>query len=217
MEVKKKYLGLHDYRSPKKKMGLRCHESQPGEPLHREAWETILGSARMTNVKQPWAEAILRYNKNYENRAAALPEAGWVLILASKAVGRRDAFEAELETMRDKIRADRSTSDLCKSVYLTRLDDMELHDFPRGGVVGAAYVSGSLPPLVLDTSFAAPWRSLDRHAWWITKTIAFDDVVPLKGCQSTYRFYRTHKERRRVHEALLDRLERHHPGGSVAA
>ena len=41
----------------------------------------------------------------------------------------------------------------------------------------------------------------------------FDSVIPLKGSQSTYRYYSTHKDRDRIHEALLDQLEAYEPHG----
>lgn len=201
---------------------------------NRAAWDAILNDeARMTNVKQPWAEAIMEFHKNYENRAARLPEHGWVLIIASKAIGRRAEWDEAMASLRGKIEDDKHTDGALKMRYLTRLDDMEPNDFPRGGIVGAMWVRDSIPPPHLhgwarepgmafsmgrlpnkDTCIGAPWRDNRRHAWEISKIIRFDTVIPLKGCQSTYRFYRTHKERDAIHEALLDQLELYDPSGT---
>lgn len=201
---------------------------------NRVIWDAILQhEARMTNVKQPWAEAILKFHKNYENRASELRGSGWILIVASKAVGRRAEWDEAMTSLRAKIEADRYTHGLDKMQFLTSLDDMEPHDFLRGGIVGAMWVRDSIPPPHLkgwgrepgmafsmgrkptaESCVGAPWRDMRRHAWEISKTIRFDDVIPLKGCQSTYRYYRTHKDRAAIHEALLDQLEPHNPDGT---
>lgn len=182
---------------------------------NRAAWDDILfGKVRMTNVKQPWASAILEFHKNYENRAAKLPDCGWVLIVASKGVGSRAEWDEAMASLRKKINADERTSGATKMQFLTKLDDMEPHDFPRGGIVGAMWVRDSIPPFGIRVEVGAPWRDMFRHAWEISKIIRFDTVIPLKGCQSTHRFYRTHKDRDTINEALLDQLELHDPSGT---
>lgn len=211
-----------------------CRDRERDRSDNRAAWDAILKfEARMTNVRQPWASAILDFHKKYENRAAALPESGWVLIVASKAVGRRAEWDEAMASLRSKIETDTYTSGAEKMRFLTRLDDdmMEPHDFPRGGIVGAMWVRNSIPPphphglsrepgnafamgrmpTTKDGCVGAPWRDIRRHAWEISRVIRFDTVVPLKGCQSTYRYYRTHKDRDAVHEALLDQLEAYDP------
>ena len=213
---------------------LLPHDRERDRSDNRAAWDDILhDEARMTNVKQPWASAILEFHKNYENRAAELPCHGWVLIVASKAVGRRAEWDEAMASLRSKIEGDKNTSGAMKTHFLTRLDDMEPHDFSRGGIVGAMWVRDSIPPPHLrgwgrepgmafsmgrlpnkDTCIGAPWRDIRRHAWEISKIIRFDSLVPIQGCQSSYRFYRTHKDRDRVHEALLDQLEAHDPSGA---
>jgi len=199
---------------------------------YREDWRDVLSYVRMTNVKQPWAEAIFRFGKNYENRAARCPDRGWMLIIASKGVGRRAEWEEAIASLRTKIEAHTSDPDKqpYRAEYLHRLDGMVLSDFPRGGIVGAVYVYDSLQPPHLygwgrepgmafsmgrkptsDTCVGAPWRDLRRHSWRISRVIPFDDVIPLKGSQSTYRYFHTHKDYDKVIEAVLDRLEQHDP------
>lgn len=183
---------------------------------NRDVWEVILHEdARMTNVKQPWAHAILNNEKNYENRASALPEPGWVLIIASQGVGTRAEFFQAILSLGAKIIADHNTSGQQKLGFLTSVDDLEPHDLPRGGIVGAMYVRESCPPLRSSDveRDEGPWRDAHRHAWSISRTIRFDRIIPLKGCQSTYRYYHTHKDayNEKVYEALLDQLEGHDP------
>ena len=183
---------------------------------NRDVWEVILHEdARMTNVRQPWAHAILNNEKNYENRASALPEAGWVLIIASLGVGTRAEWDEAMTSLRAKIAADGNTSGQQKLQFLTSLDDTEPEDLPRGGIVGAMWVCESCPPLHSSDVERddGPWRDAHRHAWNISRTIRFDRMIPLKGCQSTYRFYRTHKDayKDKVLDALLDQLEGHDP------
>ena len=201
---------------------------------NRAAWDAILQhDARMSNVKQPWADAILKFHKDYENRASEPPYYGWILIVASKAVGRRAEWDEAMASLRAKIEADRDTDGVMKTQFLTSLDDMEPRDFLRGGIVGAMWVRDSIPPPHLkgwgrepgmafsmgrkptaESCVGAPWRDMRRHAWEISKIIRFDEVIPIQGCQSTYRYYRTHRDAHKIHEALLDQLELYDPEGT---
>jgi hypothetical protein len=203
----------------------------------REEWKELMNTElRVTNVKQPWAAAIMTTInecgtplKNFENRTRHLDDRTWIFVVASKTSGSRWQFQKHKNDVLSNIREDpRLTPDQKDQLWQSFVASAEQRDLPHSMIIGAMLVTDSRDPCFrmrppfsgnrpIPRGFYGIWRDTHKIAWKIDRVIPFDNPLPYKGCQTPLRFYKTVNTWTRdlLDEALLDQLEKHNPSSEL--
>ena len=190
------------------------HRPLPGNPRPEriEEWEQELQRARVCNVRQPWATAIMEFGKTIENRRAPWgPERRWLLISASRGEGTQKQWEEEVKKLVTNVASDDAQPHDERERMTRKIRSMHRWDWKRGGIVGAVLVDGNCDE-------DSVWRSKDPGTWgWnILKAVEFLNMHPYQGTQSSYLYLKTHPDAHALTRYAAEELAAHEIWESAA-
>jgi hypothetical protein len=124
---------------------------------------------RILSVRQPWASAIFRLNKDVENRSWLTSYRGALLIHASL------SFDAKYMVSREfqELMASSPARDLVHRV--------EKSNVTRGAIIGVV----QLDDIVQNSS--STWACENNYHWLISQAREFRKPVPAKGTQGLWK------------------------------
>jgi hypothetical protein len=130
------------------------------------------------SLRQPWATAVLFYDKDVENRSRwPFKHRGPLVIHASKSIPRRDDLELFVKCAREEGVEDELLDMFSTGSYPS--------SFPFGYIVGVADLADVFGPedeLADDHPvFASPWASEEAKYWLYLKDVMPVKPVPFKG------------------------------------
>ncbi len=132
------------------------------------------------SIRQPWAWAILHAGKCVENRSWQTPYRGPVLLHAGK-------------------RAYRDYGAACIAIYENSgLMPPAFDELPRGGIVGAAYLSDIRAPQSFDES----WHDAGQLGWLLEGAVELP-LRALSGLMHLFEVEATRSELARMRRAGL--------------
>ena len=186
----------------------------PGNPRPKdlERWEQELQRARVCNVRQPWATAIMEFGKTIENRRAPWgPERRWLLIAASRGEGTQAQWDEEVEKLVTNVSMDEAEERDQREHWTRKIRSMHRWDWKRGGIIGAVLVDG-------NCNEDSVWRSKDPGTWgWnILKTVEFLNMHPYQGTQSSYLYLKNHPDAHALTQYAAEELASHEIWEGVA-
>ena len=143
----------------------------------------------MTNVRQPWADAITLRGKDVENRSYAIPRTHelpvWTLVVASKAPP--------------------PAPELAEYQRLTAE--------PAPGTFELASIVGAMEIVGCDQESDSKWYNGPgpdgkNHAWKIGRVVRFPTPCRgIQGCQTAFRRICTHPDAERILAFLAEQAE----------